>query len=110
MKSSGVGDDVTFTKRPGHVPALKSPCLDDFLRKKDIKPLVLAGLSTSRCVMRTAITASDAEYVVLVISSGCADPVEGMHDIIVGKVFNQSGHVTTAAEFQEGIVKVTGGK
>jgi nicotinamidase-related amidase len=106
----GGSDDVTFTRRPGHVSALKSPGLDDFLQKKGIKSLVLTGLSTSGCVMRTAITASDAEYVVSVISDGCADPVEGMHDMMVGKVLNQRGYVTTAAEFQEGFAKATGGK
>ena len=106
----GGGDDVTFTRRPGYVSALKSPGLDDFLQKKGIKSLVLAGLSTSGCVLRTAVTASDAEYVVSVISDGCADPVEGVHDIVVGKLLNNRGYVTTAAEFQEGFAKATGRK
>ena len=106
----GGGDDVTFTRRPGHVSALKSLGLDDFLRGKGIKSLVFAGLSTSGCVMRTAIAASDVEYVASVISDGCADPVEGMHDFMVGKVLNQRGYVTTAAEFQEGFEVATGGK
>ncbi|RDW62539.1 hypothetical protein BP5796_10841 [Coleophoma crateriformis] len=106
----GGGDDVTFTRRPGYVSALKSPGLDDFLQKKGIKSLVLAGISTSGCVMRTAITASDAEYVVSVISDGCADPVEEVHEIVVGKLLNNRGYVATAAEFQEGYAKATGGK
>ena len=106
----GGGNDVIFTRRPGYVSALKSPGLDDFLQKKGIKSLVLAGLSTSGCVFRTAITATDAEYVVSVISDGCADPVEGMHDMMVGKMLNNRGYVITAAEFQEGFVKATGGK
>ena len=106
----GGGDDVIFTRRPGYVSALKSPGLDDFLQKKGIKSLVLAGLSTSGSVFRTAITASDAEYVVSVISDGCADPVEGVHDMMVGKLLNNRGYVITAAGFQEGFVKATGGK
>jgi len=105
----GGGDDVTFTRRPGYVSALKSPGLDDFLQKKGIKSLVLTGLSTSGCVMRTAITATDAEYVVSVISDGCADPGEGVHDMMVSKLLNNRGYVTTAAEFQEGFAKATGG-
>ena len=104
----GDDDDVTFMRIPGYVSALKSLGLDEFLQKKGIKSLVLAGLSTSGCVMRTAIAASDAEYVVSVISDGCADPVEGMHDVIVGKVLNNRGYVTTAGEFQEGFTKATG--
>ena len=121
MKSSGggaepaelleeVGDDVTFTRRPGYVSALKSPGLDDFLQKRGIKSLVLTGLSTSGCVLRTAIMASDAEYVVSVISNGCADQVEGVHDMMVGKILNNRGYVFTAEDFQEGFAKATGGK
>ena len=97
-----MGDDVTFTRRPGYVSALKSPGLEEFLQGKGIKSLVLAGLSTSGCVMRTAFAASDAEYVVTVISDGCADPAEGVHDMMVEKILNNRGYVTTAAEFQEG--------
>jgi nicotinamidase-related amidase len=106
----GYGEDVTFTRSLGYVSALKSPGLDDFLQKKGIKSLVLTGLITSGCVARTAIAASDAEYVVSVISDGCADPVEGIHDLMVGKFLNNRGYVTTAAEFQEGFAKATGGK
>jgi nicotinamidase-related amidase len=106
----GGGDDVTFTRRIGHVSALKSPGLDNFLQKKGIKSVVLAGLSTSGCVMRTSFAACDEEYVVSVISDGCADPVEGLHDILIGEVLNRRGFVTTAAQFQEGFVKATGGK
>jgi nicotinamidase-related amidase len=120
MKSSGSarepwevlegGGDVTFTRRPGYVSALKSPGLNEFLREKGIKSLVLAGLSTSGCVCRTAITACDEEYVVTVMSDGCADPAEGVHEIMVGKILNNRGYVTTAAEFQEGFVKAAGGQ
>ena len=59
--------------------------------------------------MRTAIVASDAQYVVSVISDGCADSVEGLHDIVVGKLLNR-GYVATAAEFQEGFAKAAGRK
>ncbi|KAF2472722.1 Isochorismatase hydrolase [Lindgomyces ingoldianus] len=106
----GGGDDldITFTRTPGHVSALKSPGLEDFLGKKGIKSLVLTGLSTSGCVMRTAVTASDAEYVVSVISDGCADQAEDVHEMMVGKVCNNRGYVVTAAEFQEGFAKVMG--
>lgn len=102
--------DVTFTRRIGHVSALKSPGLDDTLSKKGIKSLILTGLSTSGCVLRTAITASDAGYVVTVISDGCADPAEGLHDMLVGKVLNSRGYVTTADEFQKGFADVNGTK
>jgi nicotinamidase-related amidase len=57
-----------------------------------------------------AITACDEEYVVTVISDGCADPVEGVHDFMLGKILNNSGYVNTAVEFQEGFAKATDGK
>jgi nicotinamidase-related amidase len=102
------GGDVTFIRRPGYVSALKSPGLEEFLQEKGIKSLVLAGLSTSGCVLRTAVAACDAEYVVTVISDGCADPVEGVHELLVGKVLNSRGYVTTAAGFEDGFAKASG--
>jgi nicotinamidase-related amidase len=93
-------EDITFTRRPGHVSALKSPGLEEYLKKKGIKSLLLAGLSTSGCVTRTAFAASDAEYVVTVISDGCADAKDGIHDMFIGKVLNNRGHVATASGVQ----------
>lgn len=108
LVQGGDEGDVTFTRTPGHVSALKSPGLDGFLRAKGITSLVLAGLSTSGCVARTAFAANDAEYVVTVISDGCADPTEGVHDMMVGKLLNNRGYVTTAAKFREGFAKAMG--
>ncbi|KAI1653792.1 Isochorismatase hydrolase [Daldinia decipiens] len=103
--SEGSSDDVTFTRKPGHVSALRSPGLDEFLRQRGIKSLVLTGLTTSGCVMRTAVAATDAEYVTTVISDGCADSDEAVHDIMINKVLNNRGYVTTATEFQDGFKK-----
>ncbi|KAF2792875.1 Isochorismatase hydrolase [Melanomma pulvis-pyrius CBS 109.77] len=106
----GGGDDITFTRRAGYVSALRSPGLEEFLKKKGIKSLVLAGLSTSGCVLRTAVTASDAEYVVSVISDACADQSQDVHDMMVGAVIKSRAYVTTGAEFQEGFTKCHAGK
>lgn len=92
------GGDVTFMRKPGHVSAFKSPGLEEYLRKRGICSLLLAGLSTSGCVMRTAFAACDTEYVVSVVSDGCADPAEGVHDVLVKEVLNKRGYVVTAAE------------
>jgi nicotinamidase-related amidase len=99
-------DEVTFTRKPGHVSALKSPGLETFLLDKGICSLILCGLSTSGCVLRTAMPATDAEFVVTVISDGCADPGEGVHDMVVGKLLPSRAYVTTAEQFQEGYSKV----
>lgn len=95
-------NEVTFLRRPGYVSALKSPGLLEYLGRKGVKSLVLAGLSTSGCVMRTAVAASDEEFVVTVLSDGCMDPVEGLHEVIIGKLLNR-GWVATSEEFREGL-------
>ena len=97
--------DFTFTRKPGFVSALKSPGLESFLQRNGIKSLILTGLSTSGCVMRTAVGASDVEYVVTVISDGCADTDQEVHDMVVGKLINR-GYVLTAKKFREGYENV----
>lgn len=100
------GDDVTFTRRPGHGSVFYSPGLDDFLKSKNIRSLILTGLPTSGSVARTAFAACDAEYVVTVISDGCVDPQETVHDMMVKSVLGARGWVTTSVTFQEGFVIV----
>ncbi|RFU74883.1 isochorismatase hydrolase [Trichoderma arundinaceum] len=102
----GAIDDVTFTRRPGHGSAFYSPGLEDFLNRKGIKSLILTGLPTSGSVARTAFAACDAEYVVTVISDGCVDPQESVHDMMVKSVLGARGWVTTSAAFQEGFLIV----
>jgi nicotinamidase-related amidase len=103
------GDEITFTRRPGHVSALMSPGLEDFLQKNGIKSLLLAGFSTSGCVTRTALRACDEEYVVSTISDACADPDEELHRIMLEKVLNNRGYVATASEIQKGFKETSGG-
>ena len=94
--------DLTFKRRPGHGSAFYSPGLDDLLKAKGIKSLILTGLPTSGSVARTAFAACDAEYVVTVISDGCVDPQQSVHDTMVESVLGTRGWVTTSAAFQEG--------
>ncbi|KAJ6121110.1 Isochorismatase hydrolase [Penicillium sp. IBT 18751x] len=99
-------DEVTFLRRPGYVSALKSPGLDDYLKKNNIKSLLLAGLSTSGCVTRTAIPACDEEYVVTTISDACADSDDELHRVMLEKVLNNRGYVSSANEIRKGFEKV----
>ncbi|KAF2111065.1 Isochorismatase-like protein [Lophiotrema nucula] len=101
-------DEATFTRRPGHVSALKSPGLEEYLQKNGIKSLVLSGLSTSGCVLRTAFAACDAEYVVTVLSDGCADSKQDVHDIVITTLLTNRGYVTSADEFMEEFAKGSG--
>jgi nicotinamidase-related amidase len=65
---------VTFTRRIGHVSALKSPSVLGFREEKGIGSSLLTGLSTGGCVMRTALAGCDADFVITVVEDGCADP------------------------------------
>ena len=96
------GDDLTFMRSAGYVSALESPGVEEYLRGKGIKSLILAGISTAGCVLTTTLAACDAGYVVTVISDGCADHDDAVHDLIVGKLVESRGYATTADQFQKG--------
>lgn len=106
----GAESEVTFTRVPGHVSALKSPGLENYLQNRDIKSLILTGLSTSGCVLRTAVSASDAEFVVTVISDACADSNTVVHNMLMESILTNRGYVTTVNDFQQGYAKITEGK
>ena len=96
------GGDVTFARKPGHISALRSPGAREFLSENGIKSLILMGISTSRVVLSTALDASDSEFVVTVVSDGCADPVDSVHETLLQNVLGAGGYVATADEFQAG--------
>lgn len=99
--------ELTYLRRPGYVSALKSPGLVADLKAKGITSLVLMGLSTSGCALRTAVTACDEEFVVTVLEDGCADGEQGVHDVLVGKVLGNRGYVFKAQDFRDGWEKGT---
>ena len=113
MVSSGTSDEptsltdgadagkLTFTRRPGHISALKSPGLMEFLYEKGIKSLILTGMSTSGCVLRTALQATDEEFVVTVVRDGCADADGELHEVLLGKLLSWRGYVMNAAEVRD---------
>ncbi|KAM0347657.1 hypothetical protein ACHAPU_004671 [Fusarium lateritium] len=94
-------DEPTFHRVPGHISALKSPGLLGFLAEKGIKSLIFSGLSTSGCVLRTAVTATDAEFAMTVISDACADADEELHRVIMEKIVPSRGHVKSFVEFKK---------
>jgi len=97
----GAGEhEVTVMRLPGHISVLKSPGLGPLLEERGIKSLVLCGIATSGCVLSTARSAGDEDYVVTVIEDACWDPVEGVHDMLKEHVFPGQVHVATAEEFQ----------
>jgi nicotinamidase-related amidase len=94
------GGEVTFMRTPGHVSALRSPGLLDHLASSGVKSLLLTGVSTSGCVARIAFAATDAEFVVTVISDACAEADHAVHDIMIEKVLPSRVFIATAADIQ----------
>nr|POE86602.1 hypothetical protein CFP56_46786 [Quercus suber] len=63
LLGEGGANELTFRRTPGYVSALKSPGMLEWLHEKGIKSLILTGLSTSGCVLRTTVPATDAELI-----------------------------------------------
>ncbi|KAK4495608.1 hypothetical protein PRZ48_012876 [Zasmidium cellare] len=94
--------DVEFNRRPGYISALQSDGIKQFLKDRGIKSLVLMGLSTGGCVLRTALDAAENEFVVTIVRDGCADAKEEVHEFLFGKVFGRGDFVVSGREFREG--------
>lgn len=93
-------DEHQFKRTPGYISALKSQGLPDFLSRREIRSLLLCGLSTSGCLLSTARSAGDEGYIVTVIEDACHDPAPGLHESLVKHVLPAAAHVATAEEFQ----------
>ena len=85
--------EVTVTRQVGIISALKSDGLLESLEKKGITSLVMAGLSTSGCLLSTARAAADEGFVTTVVEEGCWDMGEGVHEMLCQKVLPSSVNV-----------------
>lgn len=88
-------DEPLFTRRAGLVSALTSRLPTDinaWLAEKGYKSLILAGLSTGGCTLRTATSATDAGFVVSVIEDACADKPH-VHKVLVEDLLPMRAHV-----------------
>ena len=85
--------EITVSRRVGLVSALKSDGLRDLLIQHEIESLVIAGVSTSGCILSTARAAADERFVATVIEDGCGDPVEGLHETLIENVLPMTVNV-----------------
>lgn len=92
--------EKTFTRRPGFISVLLSDGLGDELKRRKVRSLIVSGLSTSGCVLSTVRAANDDGYVVTVVEDACADPVPGMHKMLMEHALATTAHVTTAQELR----------
>ena len=96
-------NEVVFTRVPGYISALtsrKPMDINQWLAERKYQSIILCGLSTSGCVLRTASQATDAGFVVTVVEDACQDEPE-THRIMVEKVLPSRVHVFDYKTFAE---------
>lgn len=89
--------EILITKH--RASALHDTDLETILRVKGVTQLVIMGIATEGCVLSTVRRAADLDYDIVIISDGCADPDEEIHDALVQKIFPREAAVITAQEF-----------
>ncbi len=85
------GEPVLTKQRVG---PFSTTNLDEMLKEKGIKTLVLMGISTSGCVLSTVRWAADIDYKPVVLTDCCADRDEEVQRVLMEKVFPFLGQVT----------------
>lgn len=91
-------NEYTVLKTPGIVSGIHSREAMELLAEHNIKSLLICGLSTSGCVLRTAVPATDDGFVVTIISDACADPKTELHEMLLEQVLPSRGYVASAEE------------
>ncbi|THY23896.1 hypothetical protein D6D01_05817 [Aureobasidium pullulans] len=104
----GGGEEVTFIRPACYGSALKASGLLQHLQKNGIKSLILAGISSAGVVLRTALAATDEEFVVTVVEDGCAEFKEEVHEVLMRDVLPARAYVVRAGEFMEGYERARG--
>ncbi len=89
--------EVIITKR--RVSAFAGSDLDVLLRAKDIKRLILSGVSTSGVVLSTIRAASDLDFSLVVLKDACLDPDDEVHKVLTEKVFVRQAEVVNVEEW-----------
>lgn len=93
-------NDVFFKRQPGLLSALTPPDLQEYLAKRGTRSLILTGLSSSNCVMKTAICGVENGFVVTVVSDACADTDPETHATVMTKILPSTVHVVSAQELK----------
>jgi nicotinamidase-related amidase len=89
--------DIVVVKR--RVSAFAGSDLELILRAQKVERLTLCGIATSGVVLSTVREAADKDYVLTVLSDGCADMDEDVHNLLLSKVINRQAEVVTCAEW-----------
>jgi nicotinamidase-related amidase len=90
-------DEVVITKK--RISAFAGSDLEVMLSARDIRHLILCGVSTSGVVLSTLRQAADKDFELIVLSDLCGDPDEEVHSFLLGKIFPRQANVTTSNEW-----------
>ena len=89
--------DVIVTKR--RISAFTGSDLEVVLRSQGIQHIVLSGISTGGVVLSTTREAADKDYIITILSDGCADADEEIHRILITKIFPRQADVLNVAQW-----------
>ena len=90
-------DDLLVVKK--RFSAFAGSGLDVLLSARQIRHLVLAGISTSGVVLSTLREASDKDYRLTVLADGCADKDETVHQVLLERIFPRQARLTTIEDW-----------
>jgi nicotinamidase-related amidase len=105
--SGGIAADIHSRVAPAanevivakhRVSAFMGTDLDMILRSNGIHTLVICGVITSGVVLSTLCHAADTDYRVLVLRDCCSDTDQGVHALLLDKVFPRQAAVVTSVE------------
>lgn len=98
---AAIPDEYSFWRPPSHVSAMGSYGLEAFLEQHAVKSLILAGFSTSGCVINTCKGAADKGFVVTVVEDACGDKSAEVQEIIMKKLLVGQAHVVEREQLVE---------
>jgi nicotinamidase-related amidase len=101
---SPVGKEITIMKH--RASAFHDTDLETILRVKGITHLILMGVATEGCVLSTLRQAFDLDYSITVISDGCADPDQEIHNALINRIFLREASVITTREFESAVMEI----
>lgn len=79
--------------------------LDQILRAREIRHLIITGIMTDLCVLGTAFSASTREYRVTLVSDGCATLWQNIQDAVLDIVARKLGQVLTTQQILDEMQK-----
>jgi nicotinamidase-related amidase len=72
--------------------------LEQILRARGVKTLVMRGIATSGVILSAVRYAADADFQLVVAEDGCLDSDEEVHRVLMTKVFPRMASVIKCAE------------